>query len=182
MSIKGMPVVNPRDKDAMRTVARALQFLTGAESDSDRVMMRSEIKQLVAELISKIPEQPATTTTQPVVVPATGNGLTLLSNSVVNGVNTLSTGWDQFQELVFLASAKAHASDTGVSRQSTHHFYAEIIVPSDSTTEFQFQVDTGTDNRIYVNFRLGGTVYVDSSLDDDLIVAIYGRFPVSSAD
>jgi hypothetical protein len=91
----------------------------------------------------------------------------------VNGINTLSDDWDNYDEIIIVSS------DTTTSTVgSAHHtIYSDLISPSDSTTTSYHTIVTSSSNEYQMIFRDTNRdeVYIFHEGDDDSLLYIYGR-------
>lgn len=99
----------------------------------------------------------------------------LATNIATNGVVSLSQDWDAFEEIII------EYSPTLVGDfRNQNVFYTEIIAPSDSTTEFEYSLNSINTNATRTIFNFRGTnrneLYMDFVGDDDSIVTVYGRY------
>jgi hypothetical protein len=100
----------------------------------------------------------------------------LKTSSWVNGTNTISEAWDNFEQIIVVHSSLNSAS--GLTQRHAHEtFFTDLIFPYDSASPASARPN-GSDSSFSLSF--GDTdrtkIYIANTLDDDRMVAMYGRY------
>ena len=109
---------------------------------------------------------------------ALGRVLTPLKTSGwINGTNTISQAWDDFEQIVVVAS-EIEGID-GLTQSHSHHtIYTDLVNPYDSAPPRGLRIVTDTGSALTLSF--GDTdrtkIYLAHAFEDDRMVAMYGRY------
>jgi hypothetical protein len=100
----------------------------------------------------------------------------LKTSSWVNGTNTISEAWDDFEQIIVVHSALNSAS--GLTQQHMHDtFFTDLIFPYDSASPASARL---TSSGSHFDLSFGDTdrtkIYITDSLENDRMVAMYGRY------
>ena len=102
----------------------------------------------------------------------------LKTSSWVNGTNTISEAWDNFEQIIVVASTDKNAA--GDTRSHSHHtIYTDLINPYDSAIpSASYELTAGANEDFKMSFGDSDKtkIYISSSFDDDRMVAMYGRY------
>ena len=108
---------------------------------------------------------------------ALGRVLTPLKTSGwINGTNTISQAWDDFEQIIVV-----HSSIAGVTGDTQRHlhdaFFTDLIFPYDSASPASARL---TSSGSHFDLSFGDTdrtkIYITDSLENDRMVAMYGRY------